>query len=88
MDACLAHVPAAALPFSEADNALCKSVSCKWCLDLPSLPPKLSAFPELVVSGHAALKSPGVQSPLRRSCDSCFILFLRSILYSAAVLTQ
>lgn len=35
MDTCLALVPITALTFSEAEVALCKSISCKWCQDQP-----------------------------------------------------
>lgn len=59
MDACLAPVPTAVLTSSELEVALCKSVSHKWCRDLPlpsmaaplspasapSHPPSLPGFP-------------------------------------------
>lgn len=41
MNACLAHVPTAALRSSELEVALCKSVSHKWYGDLP--PPSMAA---------------------------------------------
>lgn len=41
MDACLALVPTAAPTSSEAEVALCKSISCNCCQDLP--PPSMAA---------------------------------------------